>query len=85
MSTTAYKRLNISLPTETLKRIDRVTVPGARSRLIDVAVNLYLNKKSRADLHKRLKEGYIANRARDLQIAQEWSRLDDAAWFERNK
>ncbi|MEJ0053535.1 MAG: hypothetical protein WDN10_02295 [bacterium] len=37
----------------------------------------------RAELYKRLKEGYIKGKKEGLVIADEWSRLDDAAWLVR--
>jgi len=74
------QRVNISLPSATLKRIDRVARPGTRSRVIDEAINFYLKKHNRANLRKLLKEGAIANAEQDRQIAAEWFPLEQEVW-----
>jgi len=79
MNTSTYQRVNISLPSETLRRIDRAVERGDRSRFIAAAVNLYLTKHSRKQLHKALKEGAVANAKRDLEIAKEWDAIS-ASW-----
>lgn len=85
MSTSAYKRINITLPAATVAQLNRAAAVGDRSGLIADAIQAYLKDKGRAELRKRMIAGYINNRGRDLEIANEWSLLDDAAWFERNK
>jgi CopG family transcriptional regulator/antitoxin EndoAI len=79
-STTMRKRVNITLPEETLELIDRVTEHGDRSRLIDEAVRHYIQETSRANLRKRVKEGAIRRAERDLQLAEEWFNVDEAVW-----
>lgn len=82
-STAAYQRVNISLPAKTLRRIDSVAGHGDRSRLIDTAVNFYLTKRSREQLHQALKEGAIAHAERDLEIAEELFALENS-WDRSN-
>jgi CopG family transcriptional regulator / antitoxin EndoAI len=74
------KRVNITLPEETLELIDRVTEHGDRSRFIDEAVKHYIEKTGRANLRKRLKEGAVRRAERDLQLAEEWFSVDEEAW-----
>jgi CopG family transcriptional regulator/antitoxin EndoAI len=74
------KRINISLPEETLELIDRVIEHGDRSRLIDEAVRRYIQETGRANLRKRLKEGAIRRAERDLQRAEEWLSVDEEVW-----
>jgi CopG family transcriptional regulator/antitoxin EndoAI len=74
------KRINIVLPVETIKVLDRVAARGNRSRLISAAVLHYVECKARDNLAKRLKEGALAHAQRDLEIAQEWFSLDEEAW-----
>ncbi len=74
------KRINIVLPVETIKVLDRVAPKGNRSRLISDAVLHYVSSRSKANLAERLKQGAVANAARDLQIAEEWFCLDEEAW-----
>lgn len=74
------KRINIVLPVETIKVLDRVAPKGNRSRLISDAVIHYVTSKARTNLAERLKQGALANAQRDLAIAQEWFSLDEEAW-----
>jgi len=75
-----HARINITLPAETVRLIDRAAPPRERSRLIDVAVRYYLHAMRRANLRKRLHHGAVARAARDLELADDWLRLDEEAW-----
>ena len=72
------KRINVTLPEETLGLIDRVVQPGQRSRLINEAVQYYVEAKGWANLREQLREGAVRRAERDLEIAQEW--FGDEAW-----
>jgi CopG family transcriptional regulator/antitoxin EndoAI len=72
-----HKRINISLPEETIALIDRVTEQGDRSRLIDEAVRHYVQETGQANLRKRLKEGAMRRAERNLRVAEEWFNLDE--------
>lgn len=74
------RRINITLPQETVQLIDRVVERGDRSRLIDEAVHDYVSRRSRLHLKKRLQEGARKRAQRDLHLAQEWFFLDEEAW-----
>ncbi|MBI3631116.1 MAG: hypothetical protein HY221_02155 [Candidatus Sungbacteria bacterium] len=76
----AYERVNVTLPSHTLKLIDRVVEKGECSRVIDTAVLEYIKKTAKDNLRKRLKQGAIRNAARDLALAGEWFSLDEEAW-----
>ncbi len=75
-----HRRINITLPEETVRLIDRVAPKGDRSRLIAEAVTHYVESTGRAKLRKQLKEGAIRRAARDRQVATDWFALDDEAW-----
>ena len=66
-------RLNVVLPEQTVRLIDRTVPKGQRSRFIDIAVRSYLAEQSRATLRKLLSEGAEARRERDLALAGEWA------------
>lgn len=51
------RRVNIILPEETIRLLDRAAAPGSRSRLIDQAVRRYLRGRKLAHLRKLLREG----------------------------
>ena len=74
-----HRRLNITLPEETVRQIDRLAKKGSRSRLISDAVHRYVKDLKRAHLRRRLKEGAIYNAARDRALAEDWFALEDRA------
>lgn len=74
------KRINIVLPEDTLRLLDKVAPRGNRSRLISEAVRHYVTSRAKRNLAARMRQGAIANAQRDLDIAQEWFSLDEQAW-----
>ena len=77
---TAYRRLNITLPRETARLVDRVAGRGDRSRFIADAIAFYVSATRRAELKKRLREGAQRRSDRDRALAIEWFDLDEEAW-----
>lgn len=77
---TTQKRINVSLPQETVKMMDRVTQKGDRSRLIDVAIRHYVKSVGKAKLKVKLEEGYRALGKSSLKMAEEWFPVDEQAW-----
>ncbi len=75
-----HRRVNISLPEETVSLLDRVAPKGDRSHLIAEAVKFYVAHTGRAKLRKRLKEGAIRRAERDRMVANEWFFLDEERW-----
>lgn len=73
-----HRRLNITLPEETIQLIDQVTQKGEtpaetlreRSWLINEAVQYYIAQKALADLREQIKEGAIRRAERDLKLAE---------------
>ena len=80
-----YQRINITLPEETVRLLDRVAAKGERSRLIAKAITHYVGATGRAHLRKRLREGAIRRAERDLRFAREWFSLDEEAWRRSKK
>ena len=74
------KRINITLPAETVRLLDRVTAKGGRSRLIDRAVKHYVDSLSRENLRRQLQQGAVEQAERDLQLSEDWFPLDEEAW-----
>lgn len=52
-----HRRLNITLPEETVRLIDRIAKTGGRSRFINEAVREFVKKRNKVSLRKQLKEG----------------------------
>ena len=76
-----HRRLNISLPEETVQMMDRIAKTGGRSRLIDEAVREFVQRRQKASLKKQLEEGARRRASRDLAIAEEWSLPEDDVDF----
>lgn len=83
MASTPRRRINIVLPDQTLRMIDRIAPKGGRSRFIDEAVRSYVDTVGRAKLRGLLAEGGRQRAARDLAIAEEWFSVDEEAWREK--
>jgi CopG family transcriptional regulator/antitoxin EndoAI len=79
-NSTMHRRINVTLPEETVELVDRVSEKGDRSRLIDLAIRRYIAEIGRANLRNKLKEGALRRAPRDRAIAEEWAFLEDAAW-----
>lgn len=73
-------RINITLPAETVKLLDRVARKGDRSRLINAAVRSYVREVGRARLREQLKAGYLHTAERDRRLAQDWFLVDEEVW-----
>lgn len=71
------RRINITLPEDTLRLLERVSAKGQRSALIDRAIRRYVEEVGKASLRRRLKEGYAHRAGRDLETAEAWFPLDE--------
>ena len=76
----AYRRINITLPQETVKLLDRVARRGDRSRLINQAVRSYVREVGQARLRQQLKAGYLQTAESDRRVVQDWFLLDEEVW-----
>jgi CopG family transcriptional regulator/antitoxin EndoAI len=80
MNTHIIKRINITLPEETIQRIDKIVKEGKRSQFIDKAINFYIEKKSKAQLRQSMKEGAIKKAQRDLETYSDYFVFDEELW-----
>jgi hypothetical protein len=76
----ARKRINIVLPEATIRTIDRMAVPGERSRFIDQAVRHYVANQSAEALRARLEQATVRDRDLDREIATDWLAVDREIW-----
>ena len=83
--TISHRRINITLPADTVRLIDRVAAKGDRSRVIAEAIRQYVHKSTRAELEKRLREGALKRADRDRALAEEWFSVDEEVWHRRGK
>ncbi len=75
--TKTHKRINISLPVETVELVDRIAEKGNRSHLIDQAVRFYVEEIGREKLKLELKECARRRAQRDLALCEEWFGLEE--------
>lgn len=75
-----HRRINITLPADTVRLLDRVAPKGDRSRFIDEAVREQAKRAAKAKLRKDLKEGYLRENQTNRQLAEDWFLLDEEAW-----
>ncbi|MCK6462631.1 MAG: ribbon-helix-helix domain-containing protein [Candidatus Pacebacteria bacterium] len=75
-----FERINITLPNQTIKTIDRLAPKGRRSSLINEAVNFYVKKIGQTALRKKLQEGAMKRSRRDLDLAKDWFALENEVW-----
>lgn len=84
------RRLNISLPEETIRTIDMVIqdgefsgdIIGDRLAFINEAIQYYIEQKieqkTLTNLNEQLKEGAIKRAQRDLKLALYWNDKEEA-------
>ena len=78
-------RINVILPEETMRVLDRVAPKGNRSRLISDTILDYVSSRGKMNLAEQLKAGALTNAKRDLAIAEEWFPLEEEAWQHRKE
>lgn len=75
-----HRRINITLPEDTVRLIDRVAQKGDRSFLISEAVRHYVASVGKARLRRLLKEGALRHAERDLKLVEDWSSMEAMPW-----
>ncbi len=75
-----HKRLNITLPEDTVTLIDEIAPKGDRSLFIDIAVRAYITQNQQETLREKLKAGAIARSRRDSQLSSDWFGLEEELW-----
>ena len=75
-NSTSYQRVDVTLPKETVRLLEKIAKKGDRSRLVDQAIRFFVKEMSRANLKKQVREGAIVNASRDLNLAEEWFSID---------
>ena len=83
MTAAGYRRVNITLPEDAARLVDRVAGKGERSRFIAEAIRHYVRTADRTTLRRRLREGAVRHAKRDRELAQDWFFADEEAWRRR--
>lgn len=74
------KRINVILPEDTIRTIDRLARPGQRSSFIHRAVQHYVATASAEALQERLRQAAIRDRDLDAEISDDWFAVDQEQW-----
>ena len=80
MKKTAYRRINITLPEETVEIMAAIVEKGSRRTFIDEAIKSHAKNLKGQSLREQLEEGAIVRAERDLALAQEWFHLEEELW-----
>ena len=75
-----YHRINVTLPSETLKQLDEYAPKGDRSRFIHEAIQHYINQIQKQKLREQLQQGSILRAERDRNLAEDWFVIEEEAW-----
>ena len=79
------RRINITLPNETIELLNRIVPKGDRSRFINDAVQYYITEVEKKKLREQLRQGAIERSQRDLNLAETWFDLEEEVWLENQK
>ena len=79
------RRINITLPNETIELLDRIVPKGDRSRFINDAVQYYITEVEKKKLREQLRQGAIERSQRDLNLAETWFDLEEEAWLKNQQ
>ena len=74
------KRINVVMPSATIRTIDRMVRPGQRSEFITRAVEHYVATQSAEAIQKRLEVTAARDRDLDQQVADDWFEVDRQSW-----
>jgi len=80
-----HRRVNVTLPEDTLELLDRVAEKGDRSAFLDRAVHYYVRTVGTEILKKELRRGASARAARDSALAEEWFKVNTDVWPKKTK
>lgn len=75
-------RLNVILPRDLVDSLNQIAGPRNRSRMISESVREYIRQRNKAELEKRLEEGYRASAPENITMTKEFEAVDLEGWDE---
>jgi len=75
-------RLNVILPRDLVDSLNQIAGPRNRSRMISESVREYIRQRNKAELEKRLEEGYRVSAAENIAMTKEFEAVDLEGWDE---
>jgi hypothetical protein len=79
-ATTKTKRVDFTLPIDTINLLNKTVPKGKKSELVNKALQVYIRHLKQKDLRKSMREEALADAGLDLHITGEWSAVDQEAW-----
>jgi CopG family transcriptional regulator/antitoxin EndoAI len=80
-----HRRINITLPDEMIRLLDRAASTGGRSRFIAEAIKLYVTQAARTKRRRRVREGALRRAERDRVFVRDWFPLEEDAPSRRGR
>jgi len=75
-------RMNITIPEELAKQMDKLTGPRKRSQFVSEALKNRIEQIHREKIQKALEEGYKARKEESRLIIKEFEAVDLEGWDE---
>jgi metal-responsive CopG/Arc/MetJ family transcriptional regulator len=79
---TETARINVTLPRELIEALNQIAGSRSRSRLISESLQVYIQEMQKAELGKKLEEGYRASAKEVVNLAREFEAADLEGWDE---
>lgn len=79
---TKTKRVDFTLPLDTLILLEQTVPRGKKSELVNKALQVYIRHLNQKKLRTAMKKEALADIELDKQTTQEWSSIDDETWPE---
>jgi len=80
MNNLKTKRVDFTLPIETITLLGQAVPRGKRSELVDQALRVYIRHLKQKDLQQTMRKEALADADDNLQIVEEWSAVDNETW-----
>ncbi len=78
---TKTKRVNFTLPIETIELINKTAPRGKKSELVNRALQVYIRHLKQKSLRKAMREEALADAELDLEMTKEWNAVDQETWY----
>ena len=75
-------RINVTLPRDLIDTLNEIAGSRARSRLIAESIQAYIREMQKAELDRRLEEGYRASAKESVDLTSDFESVDLEGWDE---
>lgn len=74
-------KYTLTLSNELMREMREIAPPRGLSKMVNEAIEAYLELKRKKKLEEELKAGYLATNKQSLQIAEEWFPTGATDWL----